>query len=147
MGETVSAAEIDEVLSLLAKLVWYFYRILAGKLSNPDNKAEFQADLYEKMDPETAKYIISANHLPNRAMHELSTSVNHLPIFWISDKIDKSILIFEDTCVECKTLFYSTIPIFNTRNTAHFLTVWELLLPFGLDKYLVIVLQLLGTSC
>ena len=132
-GETVSAEERDEALSRLAKMVWAFQRSLARQLSNPDDEAAFQAELYEKIDPETAKAIIAATHRPNRAMHEISTSVNRLPIHFLRrNEIDKDIMTFEDTCGGCERLFSSPVPVFYTRHTARFLSVWQLLLPFGL---------------
>ena len=42
----------------------------------------FQAKLYENIYPKNAKAIISSTHCPNRAMHEISHSVNHLHIYF-----------------------------------------------------------------
>ena len=79
-GETVSAEERDEAVSQLDNIVWYFQRILAGKLSNPDNEAAFQPELHKNIYPETDKAIIVATCRPNRSMYEIRTSVNRLPI-------------------------------------------------------------------
>ena len=46
-GEKVSSEDRDEDLSLSTKMVRTFQRSLAGQLSNPDDKAEFHAKLYE----------------------------------------------------------------------------------------------------
>ena len=53
-GETVRAKERDEELIQLDNMVWGFHRDIYGQLSNPDNEAEFQTDLYKNIDPETA---------------------------------------------------------------------------------------------
>ena len=70
----------DEYLSEFPKMAWDFHRNLAVKLSNPDDKAVFQADLYKMIDPETSKAIISATHHSNHAMHAIGTLVNCLLI-------------------------------------------------------------------
>ena len=74
--------ERDKLLSRLVKILSDFHSSLARQLSNPDNKATFQAELYENIDPETAKAIIAANYHPNCDIHEISTSVNCLTIFF-----------------------------------------------------------------
>ena len=105
-------------------------------MSNPDDKAAFQDKIYEKIDPETAKAIIAATHHPNRAMHKISISVNHLPIhFFINNEIYKDIMTFEDTFIGCDRLFYSPVTLIYTRHNSHFLTAWQLLLTFGLYNY------------
>ena len=76
----MSNVEIDEAFIRLVKMVWDFHMILARQLSNPEDEAAFQAKLYKKIDPETAKAIIAATNCPNRAMYDISTSVNHPPI-------------------------------------------------------------------
>ena len=50
-------------------IVWAFQRILDGKMSNLDEEAVFQSELYKNIDPNTAKAIIAATHLPNCDMH------------------------------------------------------------------------------
>ena len=59
-GETVRSEEIDDALSQLAKMVWAFHSIIAGQFSNPDYKAAFQAELYEHINPNTARAIVVA---------------------------------------------------------------------------------------
>ena len=81
-GDTVSAEDRYEELIRLVKMVWAFQRSLAGKLSNLDEEAAFQAELYEKIDPETANAIIEETNCPNIPMHNISTSVNSLPIYF-----------------------------------------------------------------
>ena len=70
----------DEAFSQLIKMVWAFQRSLARQWSNPDNKTVFKAELYEKIDPNTNKAIITETRQPNGAMHNIVTSSNRLPI-------------------------------------------------------------------
>ena len=67
-------------MSLLAKMVWDFHMILVGQLSNPDDEAVFQDDLYKIIDPKTTKAIVAATHHPYSNMHEIVTSVDCLTI-------------------------------------------------------------------
>ena len=78
----MSAEEKDEALSILAKIVWAFHRSLAVKVFNPDDKAEIQAKLYKKMDPETVNDIIAETHCLNSSMHTISTLVNRMPKYF-----------------------------------------------------------------
>ena len=57
-GETVLTEDRDEVLSRLANIVWLFKRIISILLSNPDDEAAFQAEIYKKIEPKTANAII-----------------------------------------------------------------------------------------
>ena len=99
----------------------------------PGQRGGVQAELYKKIDPETAKAIIAATYRPNRSIHGISTLVNNLPIsFLIRNDIDKDILMFEDTCGGYERLFYSPIPVLYTRHTDHLLKIWKLLLTFGI---------------
>ena len=52
-------------------------------MSNPEDKAKFQAGIYDNIYPETTNSIIAAAHRPNLAMHEIITSVNRLPIHYL----------------------------------------------------------------
>ena len=80
-GETLISDKRYEVMSLLDNILWAFKNVLAGKLSNWDDEAAFQAGLYENIDPETTKAIISAIHRPNSSMQKINTSVKSLPIY------------------------------------------------------------------
>ena len=123
-GNTVSTKERDAVLSRLAKIIWDFQSSLYGKLSNLDNKAAFQANIYKNIDPETAKAIIAETHCPNDAMQDISTLVNRLPIIFLKrNEIDRNIIKFEDNYVGCELLFYSPVTKFYTRHTDRFLMV------------------------
>ena len=61
-------------------MVWAFCGNLTVKLSNPDGKVVFQAKIYNKIDPDTADSIITATHLSNCDMQNISTSVNIMTI-------------------------------------------------------------------
>ena len=99
----------------------------------------FQAELYKNIDPETAKAIIAATHRPNRAMHEISTSVNHLTIYFLRRyEIENYIIMFEDTFRGCERLPSSPIPVFYNRHNALFLTVCQLILMFGIYNTLLV---------
>ena len=76
------SGERDKVLSRFVNMVWDFQRIIARQQSNPDNEVAFQADPYKKIDPETANAIIEETNCPNIPMHNISTSVNSLPIYF-----------------------------------------------------------------
>ena len=63
----------------------------------------FQANLNKKIDPETAKAVIVITRRPNRAMHEIRTSVNNLPKILLGrNDIDKGIIMFEETYRGCE---------------------------------------------
>ena len=78
----MSGEERYEVLSKIFKMAWAFQARLAIKLSNLDNRAAFQAEIYKNIDIETAKAVISATHCTNHAIHKISTLVNHLLIIF-----------------------------------------------------------------
>ena len=64
-------------------------------MSNPDDGAAFQAELYKQIDPEPAMSIISVTHRPNCAIKDVSILVNHLPInLFRRNEIDKDIMTF-----------------------------------------------------
>ena len=97
---------------------------LARKLYNLDNEVKFQAELYKKIEPKNAKAIIEKTHLPNCAMHKISTLVNLLPIHCLRrNDIDKNIMTFEDKCGVYEFLFSSPVPVFYTHHTARLLRV------------------------
>ena len=54
-------------------MILAFHKSLYGILSNLDDKEAFNVKLYENIDPDTSKDIISGTHCPNRAMHKIIT--------------------------------------------------------------------------
>ena len=80
-------------------MVWAFQRSLARQLSNLDDEAAFQVDLYKNIEPGTSKTIIAETYSPIWAIHKIRTSVNRLLIHFLRrNKTDKDIMKFEDTC-------------------------------------------------
>ena len=72
-------------------------------MSKLDDKAAFQDKLYENIEPNTSNAIIAATHRPNRAMHDIITSFNSLPIIvLIMNDTDDYIITFKDTCGGCE---------------------------------------------
>ena len=57
-------------------MVWDFQRIIAGKISNLEDEAAFQADLYKNIDPRTAREIIAVTNHTNRDMQKISIPIN-----------------------------------------------------------------------
>ena len=92
-GETVSTEERDEVLSLLVRMVWAFKSILARHFSNPDDKAAVQAEIYENINPKTAKAIIAATHRPNCAMYKITKFVNRLPTHFLGRRLTNVVIL------------------------------------------------------
>ena len=114
-------------------MVWAFQSILSRQLFNMNDKAAFQAEVYEKINPKTAKAVIAETHFPNCTMHKISNLFNCMTTYvLISNYIDKDIMTFEDTCGWCEYIISSSVPLFYTHHTACLLTVWKILLPFGL---------------
>lgn len=63
----------------------------------------------------------------------MSFAIEALPAHFIrKNEIHKAATIFEDNLGSSERLLTSPVPLFYTRHTARFLTVWLLLLPFGL---------------
>ena len=66
-------------------------------------------------------------------MQKISTSVIRLPIHFLrSGYIGKDMVSFEDTCGVCERIFSSPVPVCYTCHNDHFVTVWKILLLFGL---------------
>ena len=121
-------------LDRLAKCIWAFPRSLARHMESPyTGEADYVADLRDRLDPEHADGLIQAAHRPNRALFDLATAVNDLSMHSLRrNEIDKSIVVLGDQKGASERLFSSPVPLFYTRHTARFLTIWMLLLPLGL---------------
>ena len=85
------------------------------------------------MGDEAASALLEASHRPLRALSLLSAAMDRLPI---DEKkrveMDKSIILLGDASEVCERIFANPVPLVYTRHTARFLSVWLLLLPFGL---------------
>jgi putative membrane protein len=134
-----SAAMIDPdqreyLLGQVSLLTWAFVRSMKRHLSPPEEDEEdFIAEIQSKLTPDQAAAIISANHRPNRALYDLSVAIEKLPMhFMRKNEINKNLSIFEDTLGGCERLLSSPVPLFYSRHTARFISVWLLFLPFAL---------------
>lgn len=130
----VSQARRQQDLNTLALCTWAFCRAMKRQLSPAEEDEEaFQAELYEKLPTKQAKGIIQARHRPNRALQDLSTAIENLEMhFMRKDKLHSSVTKFEDNLGGSERLLSSPVPLFYTRHTARFLSIWLLLLPLGL---------------
>lgn len=121
-------------LSRLALCTWAFVRAMKRHLS-PDEEDEkaFAKELADKLPPSQAKAILRARHRPNRALQDLSTAIEALPMhFMRKDRIHSSLTQLEDNLGSSERLLSSPVPLFYTRHTTRFLAVFVLLLPLAL---------------
>lgn len=130
----VSAEKRKEDLKVLALCTWAFVRSMKRHLSPPDeDEEEFVKELYEKLPERQAAAIIAAAHRPNRALQDLSSAIENLPMhFMRKHEIHKAATIFEDNLGSSERLLTSPVPLFYSRHTARFVSFWLLLLPFAL---------------
>ena len=112
-------------------MVWAFQISLSRKLYKPDKEVAFQSNLYENIYLETTKAIILETHRPNCAMHDIHLGKQSAVYFLRRNDIDTDIVNFADTCGGLKCLFSFPFTAFYTHHKYSFLTVRQLLLPFG----------------
>ncbi len=136
---TQPAREIDPeerayLLGQVSLFTWAFVRSMKRHLSPPDEDEEdYVAELKYRLTPEQSEAIISAAHRPNRALYDLSVAIEKLPMhFMRKNEINKNLSIFEDTLGGSERLLSSPVPLFYSRHTARFISVWLLFLPFAL---------------
>ena len=129
-NEEIRAQKLEH----LADCIWAFPRSLARHMESPfTSEADYVADLRERLSPEHADGLIASAHRPNRALFDLANAVNDLPMHALRrNEIDKSIVVLGDQLGGSERLFSSPVPLFYTRHTSRFLSVWMLLLPFAL---------------
>ncbi len=129
-----SPEQATEDLDRLALATWAFVRSMKRHLSPEwEDEAAFQKELKEKLPEQQAQSILDAAHRPNRALQDLSTAIENLPMhFMRRNEIQAAATIFEDNLGSSERLLTSPIPVFYSRHTARFLSFWLLLLPFGL---------------
>jgi len=130
----IDPAEREHLLGQVSLLTWAFVRSMKRHLSPPDEDEEdYIAELKSRLTPEQSDAIISATHRPNRALFDLSVAIEKLPMhFMRKNEINKNLSIFEDTLGGCERLLSSPVPLFYSRHTARFISVWLLFLPFAL---------------
>jgi predicted membrane chloride channel (bestrophin family) len=124
----------QEDLNHVALCTWAFVRAMKRHLSpeEEDEKA-FRLELYEKLPEKQARKIIEAAHRPNRALQDLSNAIEQLPMhFARKNEIQQAVTIFEDDLGSSERLLTSPVPLFYSRHTARFISVWLLLLPLAL---------------
>jgi putative membrane protein len=127
--------EREYLLGQVSLFTWAFVRSMKRHLSPPgEDEEDFIAELKSsRLTPEQADAIISATHRPNRALYDLSVAIEKLPMhFMRKNEINKNLSIFEDTLGGSERLLSSPVPLFYSRHTARFISVWLLFLPFAL---------------
>ena len=132
--QSVSSERTEDDLKTLALCTWAFVRAMKRHLSPEDeDEDDFQKELYEKLPHGQAAAIIGAAHRPNRALQDLSVAIENLPMhFMRKNEIHKAATIFEDNLGSSERLLTSPVPLFYSRHTARFLSIWLLLLPLAL---------------
>lgn len=130
----ISAEQRQEELYHVALCTWAFVRAMKRHLSpEEEDEQAFQVELFQKLPEQQAQMIINAAHRPNRALQDLSYSIDSLPMHFVrKNEIHKAVTIFEDDLGSSERLLTSPVPLFYSRHTARFLTVWLLFLPFSL---------------
>jgi predicted membrane chloride channel (bestrophin family) len=130
----VPPEERQQDLQTVALCTWAFARAMKRHLSPEEEDEEiFRVELYQKLPPLQAKMIIDSAHRPNRAMQDLSYAIDNLPMHFLrKNEIQKSVTSFEDNLGSSERLLTSPVPLFYSRHTARFLTIWMIMLPFAL---------------
>ena len=130
----VSPEQRQEELHHVALCTWAFVRAMKRHLSPEEEDEEaFKVELFEKLPEQQAQMIINAAHRPNRALQDLSYAIDSLPMHFVrKNEIHSAVTIFEDDLGSSERLLTSPVPVFYSRHTARFLTVWLLFLPFAL---------------
>jgi predicted membrane chloride channel (bestrophin family) len=121
-------------LRVLALCTWAFVRSMKRHLSPADEDEEdFCKELYDKLPPQQAQAIIDSAHRPNRALQDLSTAIENLPMHFLrKHELHSALTIFEDNLGSSERLLTSPVPVFYSRHSSRFLTVWMFFLPFAL---------------
>lgn len=130
----VSAEQRKDDLNHVALCTWAFVRAMKRHLSpEEEDEQAFRKELYEKLPEKQAEMIIAAAHRPNRALQDLSFAIDSLPMHFVrKNEIHQAATIFEDNLGSSERLLTSPVPLFYSRHTARFISVWLFLLPFGL---------------
>jgi len=121
-------------LERVSLCTWAFVRSMKRHLSpESEDEAAFKAELYERLPKSMAQSIIKAAHRPNRALYDLSLAIENLPMHMMrKNEMHSALTIFENNLGSSERLLTSPVPLIYNRHTARFLSVWLLLLPFGL---------------
>jgi predicted membrane chloride channel (bestrophin family) len=124
----------QEDLDRVALATWAFVRSMKRHLSPEwQDEDSFRVELYERLPKAQAQAIIDAKHRPNRALFDLSLAVENCPMHFIRrNQCQGALTQFEDNLGSSERLLTSPVPLFYSRHTARFLSLWLLLLPFAL---------------
>jgi predicted membrane chloride channel (bestrophin family) len=130
----VTPERTKEDLDRLALTTWTFVRCMKRHLSPEwEDEVPFRFELLEKLPKEQANAIFDSAHRPNRALQDLSSAIENLPMNFIRrNDIQAAATIFEDNLGSSERLLSSPIPLIYSKWTARFLSAWVLFLPFGL---------------
>jgi putative membrane protein len=123
-----------EDLQAVSDCTWAFVRSMKRHLSPEwEDEENFRKELYDRLPDKQAEAIVFAAHRPNRALFDLSVAIEALPMhFMRKNEVHDAVTIFEDNLGSSERLLTSPIPLFYTRHTARFLSMWLLLMPFAL---------------
>ena len=130
----VSEEQRKDDLDYVALCTWSFVRAMKRHLSPEEEDEEaFKQELFEKLPAQQAQMIIDAAHRPNRALQDLSYSIENLPMHFLrKNEVQTAVTIFEDNLGSSERLLTSPVPLFYSRHTARFVFVWLFFLPFAL---------------
>jgi len=130
----VSEERAQEDLDRLALCTWSFVRSMKRHLSPEwEDEEDFKKELFEKLPKDQAQNIIDAAHRPNRALQDLSSAIENLPMHVMRrNEVHAAATIFEDNLGSSERLLSSPVPVFYSRWSARLLSFWLLLLPLGI---------------
>ena len=134
-AKAIDPAEREYLLGQVSLFTWAFVRSMKRHLSPPaEDEEDYIAELKSsRLTPEQSDAIISAAHRPNRALYDLSVAIEKLPMhFMRKNELNTKLSIFEDTLGGSERLLSSPVPLFYSRHTARFISIWLLFLPFAL---------------
>jgi len=115
-----------------------FVRCLKGTYrEGKKEQSKLREELIELLGAEEAEYVLSADHRTLRLVQELSNVLQRAKLTPMQlARMDSNISFFCDAIGVCERIFKTPIPLFYTRHTSRFLSVWLLLLPFALYNVL-----------
>ena len=130
----LSPEKRSDDLHHVALCTWAFVRAMKRHLSpEEEDEQAFRKELKDKLPEKQAEMIIAAAHRPNRALQDLSFAIDDLPMhFARKNEVHQAVTIFEDDLGSSERLLTSPVPLFYSRHTARFISVWLFLLPLGL---------------
>jgi len=130
----VSPEKRKEDLKAVSLATWSFVRAMKRHLSpEREDEEQFRQELYQKLPERQAEAIIKAAHRPNRALFDLSIAIENCPMHFVrKNEVHTAVTIFEDNLGSSERLLTSPVPLFYSRHTARFLSLWLILMPFAL---------------